>query len=552
MAGLNTLSELAGYASIACWLGAQFPQVLENIKRQSCEGLALPFLANWFLGDLSNLIGCILTHQLPFQTYLATYFVFVDLSLVAQYFYYLPKQPPLSLKRTNTRGTSVLRRRSTDGRSAPRLRTLSAVAANVAAAAAFAAQQEEYAHQRHPGDRHYRARSVSLVPDSSGSHASGSRPMAEDEEEDDTTIPTAMMESFRSEGGHDRPYRTRPSWHGGATASATRSSFHPSLQFTDSSVPFPESGNRGRSRQRSVDLEPLPEASPPSARRSSRASRRGAGMVFLGAWALFGIGTLAGSRRGVAPSSMTSIGKLLSFGDNIPSALVVDVPVSHPSTDPPSAVHVHLSSPPNHDDDKPPPTHHTENPLTSQRVLGRIFAWLCTTLYLTSRLPQIWKNFVRKSVEGLSMYLFVFAFLGNCFYVASIMTSPQVRQAPPIAEAFLKESLPYLLGSGGTLMFDITIVSQSFIYRPKHRRHHKIRTHDDEEAAGLLSADALANPYHAAHSHPPQQDPYNTTESPHTDDTLHTSHSHHTTDVYHPGSVDATVHARGRTPSASS
>lgn len=59
-------------------------QVLENLRRQSCEGLALPFLANWFLGafvaprvtpwalsvfagDFSNLIGCILTDQLPFQ-----------------------------------------------------------------------------------------------------------------------------------------------------------------------------------------------------------------------------------------------------------------------------------------------------------------------------------------------------------------------------------------------------------------------------------------------------------------------------------------------------
>lgn len=60
-------------------------QVLENIQRQSSEGLALPFLANWLagqsmhdtyashlntkvrLGDISNLLGCILTHQLPFQ-----------------------------------------------------------------------------------------------------------------------------------------------------------------------------------------------------------------------------------------------------------------------------------------------------------------------------------------------------------------------------------------------------------------------------------------------------------------------------------------------------
>jgi len=27
-------------------------QVLENIRRQSCEGLALPFLANWLLGHI--------------------------------------------------------------------------------------------------------------------------------------------------------------------------------------------------------------------------------------------------------------------------------------------------------------------------------------------------------------------------------------------------------------------------------------------------------------------------------------------------------------------
>lgn len=68
MPGSAVLSDLLGYTSIACWLGAQFPyvsplislpspfnslsnsQVLENLRRQSCEGLALPFLANWFLG----------------------------------------------------------------------------------------------------------------------------------------------------------------------------------------------------------------------------------------------------------------------------------------------------------------------------------------------------------------------------------------------------------------------------------------------------------------------------------------------------------------------
>ena len=46
-------------------------------------------------------------------------------------------------------------------------------------------------------------------------------------------------------------------------------------------------------------------------------------------------------------------------------------------------------------------------------------------------------QFRRKSVEGLSMYLFVFAFLGNLFYVLSILTSPLM------SEDFLLESFPY-------------------------------------------------------------------------------------------------------------
>jgi hypothetical protein len=33
----------------------------------SVEGLSLPFLVQWLLGDTTNLIGCLLTKQLPFQ-----------------------------------------------------------------------------------------------------------------------------------------------------------------------------------------------------------------------------------------------------------------------------------------------------------------------------------------------------------------------------------------------------------------------------------------------------------------------------------------------------
>jgi len=140
--------------------------------------------------------------------------------------------------------------------------------------------------------------------------------------------------------------------------------------------------------------------------------------------------------------------------------------------------------------DSPPPR---KSP-SLERIIGRMSAWACTTLYLTSRLPQIWKNFVRKSVEGLSMYLFVFAFLGNTFYVSSILTSPKLDIPGPDASAYIQESIPYILGSAGTLIFDITIVSQSFLYRKltdkekASKRGFRASRGISAEEEGLLSA----------------------------------------------------------------
>lgn len=51
-------------------------------------------------------------------------------------------------------------------------------------------------------------------------------------------------------------------------------------------------------------------------------------------------------------------------------------------------------------------------------------------------------QFVRKSVEGLSMFLFIFAFLGNTFYVSSILTSPKLAVPGPGASAYIRESIP--------------------------------------------------------------------------------------------------------------
>ncbi|KAK7054771.1 hypothetical protein VNI00_003234 [Paramarasmius palmivorus] len=514
MLGLASTSDALGYTSIACWLGAQFPQVVENIQRQSCEGLALPFLANWLLGDISNLIGCILTHQLPFQTWLATYFVFVDMTLLGQYIYYVNIKPPPPPIHPRSRSTTA-RRMSID-RPRTRYRTLSAVAANVAAAAAaLAAQQGEVREHSAHGNR--------LFHTHAATESSTSRVTRDIDDDEDDGAMAALADSFHSEGGRTIG-RKRVSWskerYGRRAGSVgghpplTQSAFLP-MTSTDA-LHSAASTVRGRPETSNVDS---------TIRHASVASRQGAGLAFLSVFALFSVGTLVQQRsntgRVLVPRADADV---VSHGD-------VGLGVPHPGLpldleDGPIA-----TSLPDLNQENSPNTIYVSTPQIAQneptfvtedtdqeRILGRIFAWLCTTLYLTSRLPQIWKNFVRKSVEGLSIYLFVFAFLGNTFYVASILTSPKAHMPLPASREFIKESIPYLLGSGGTLMFDITIVIQSFIYRPKPRRHTRSMSRTiGEEERGLLAGDSLARPQ-----------PYNANDSVvHSRD--RTSSSHRTT-----------------------
>jgi len=356
-----SLSDVLGYTSIACWLGAQFPQLIVNWRLKSADGLALPFLVNWLFGDMTNLVGCILTHQLPFQTYLASYFCFVDVMLLSQYAYYTPFSryflpPPTKLPTTPGYGYAPLAR-------SPNVSLVRGRSKSVSV------------------EIERGLRRLSLLREQGEMELEAERRGAE------------MHERVVSAGGHV--------------------------------------GERSTSKQRSSNI-----------------GVRKAGMVFLAVGGLFGIGHLSVSDV----SGVTSVGHVIGEVDITLSPLgslpsyVVDLPtVSLPSE------LERLTSKPDGPD--------------TERVIGRIFAWICTTLYLTSRLPQIWKNFVRKSVEGLSMSLFISAFLGNFFYVLSIITSPPA--SGPGGRAFLLESIPYLLGSGGVLIFDMIIVLQGRMYRDR-------------------------------------------------------------------------------------
>lgn len=69
----ETISGLTGSISIVCWLVVFSPQIIENFRRRSGEGLSLSFLIIWLAGDVFNVLGAILQHVLPTMVILAVY-----------------------------------------------------------------------------------------------------------------------------------------------------------------------------------------------------------------------------------------------------------------------------------------------------------------------------------------------------------------------------------------------------------------------------------------------------------------------------------------------
>ncbi len=110
--------------------------------------------------------------------------------------------------------------------------------------------------------------------------------------------------------------------------------------------------------------------------------------------------------------------------------------------------------------------------------LGQIFGWLCAVLYLGSRLPQLLLNWRRKSTEGVSMLFFMFACLGNLTYVLSILaydpvcagdesaTGPECvpGEAARLYWRYILVNLSWIVGSLGTLLLDMGIFVQYFMY----------------------------------------------------------------------------------------
>ncbi|AGO13443.1 AaceriACL106Cp [[Ashbya] aceris (nom. inval.)] len=106
-------------------------------------------------------------------------------------------------------------------------------------------------------------------------------------------------------------------------------------------------------------------------------------------------------------------------------------------------------------------------PVPSRDPIGITSAWLGASLYFFSRIPQLLKNYRRKSTDGLSPLLFIAALTANLTYCVSVFTSCEFL-ANPDKSAFVWNALPFILGSGGTVVFDLIYFYQHYyLYREK-------------------------------------------------------------------------------------
>lgn len=325
------ISWSLGVISLVAWLGAQMPQIIANHRNRSVEGLSLAFLINWFLGDFTNLIGCLLTHQLPFQTLLAMYYVCVDLILSGQYYFY----------------TRPHRKHNRE---------------------AYLKRKKSHRHNRTLGKGN-----VSTTVIEAGEETSNSEPL---------------------------------------------------------SIPF-------KGRAVSFSIKSL-----------------------------------------VTSSFLASFTKVRSMPINVD-----DNSISTPASALLQASSIVLVT------------------SIDSQMIGSIFSWLCASLYLTSRLPQIYKNFQRKSTSGTSILLFMAALTGNTTYTLSILLSPEANG--PNGRSFLLNAFPFLLGAAGTVMFDLTIFVQWYMYKSDnddnfmpttpHYHHTPRTTHTNQFHYDILGNDDISD-----------------------------------------------------------
>jgi uncharacterized protein with PQ loop repeat len=75
---IEAISGILGSVSIACWVVVFSPQIIENFRRSSADGLSVAFLIIWLAGDVFNILGAVIQGVLPTMVLLFSCYRFGD------------------------------------------------------------------------------------------------------------------------------------------------------------------------------------------------------------------------------------------------------------------------------------------------------------------------------------------------------------------------------------------------------------------------------------------------------------------------------------------
>ncbi|EEF29105.1 probable vacuolar amino acid transporter YPQ1 isoform X2 [Ricinus communis] len=103
-------------------------------------------------------------------------------------------------------------------------------------------------------------------------------------------------------------------------------------------------------------------------------------------------------------------------------------------------------------------------------AFGQWLGWLMAAIYMGGRIPQIWLNIKRGSVEGLNPLMFIFALVANLTYVLSIVVRTTEWES-------IKANMPWLLDAAVCVALDFFIILQYVYYR--YFREKKMRHGED-------------------------------------------------------------------------
>ncbi len=97
-------------------------------------------------------------------------------------------------------------------------------------------------------------------------------------------------------------------------------------------------------------------------------------------------------------------------------------------------------------------------------IVAELLGWVSTCIFICSRIPQIFLNFNRKSVYGLSkLAFFMLMFSNSCFLVSLLIYMIDLPDQPA-KFTYLLNNMQWIIGSSLSFVFDLILMYQFIVY----------------------------------------------------------------------------------------